>query len=318
MTLLQVGGFSLVLILCPLLGALPLAEWTVYAIAGKQATRSSISSDKGWLSSLINLSIEALTGIGAVFLARIFFSSGSPWELIALVGLVMGRYWSGRGGGIFAVLTGVACHDPISLGLISLIGGIGLVLVRASETKDKFIFLIVGLILSLRHSSDTEYIFAAIFLMVVLWWSSLRIPHNDALVKLLLSRSHLYSLDRAARSSWQDRGKDRAKFGRKAANLARLHRWGYPVPHGWLVFAGDDVENIARSLNPSAENPLFVRSSLIEEASVETVSKVGKSFYRRSIVNRQQLEAALVDCRSMSGCRYHSTTNTSRILGNCV
>jgi pyruvate, water dikinase len=284
MTLLQLGGCLLVSIVCPILGALPLMDWMLYAITGKHSIKATILVEQGWLARFLVLSIEAIVGIAAVLLVRIFFPSGYFWELVALIGIVMGRYWSGRGGGIIAVLAGVTLHDPTTIALIVLFASIGLAVFRTENARKKLIFVLLGLILSLRQIADAEYVFMAIALTGVLWWSDLKIPTKTAFFEFFSRKNRIFSLDRV---------EDETKIGRKAANLARLRRWGHAVADGWIVIAGDDLESITRYLQPSREHPLVVRSSIIGK-DLDLADK--KTFTRSSIFNSQQLETALIDC----------------------
>ncbi|HEY9596795.1 MAG TPA: glycerol-3-phosphate acyltransferase, partial [Cyanophyceae cyanobacterium] len=116
MTLMQVWGALLIFILCPLLGGLPLIAWITYAFTGRQLAKTgtgnvSVSAafyhGGRWVGILAVLS-EAAKGIVAVLLARYFFPLEPAWELIALIMLVMGRYWMGKGAGTTNVVWGFA------------------------------------------------------------------------------------------------------------------------------------------------------------------------------------------------------------------
>jgi pyruvate,water dikinase len=288
MTLQQLGGCLLLSIVCPILGALPLIDWIFYAITGKYSAKTAISSDKNRLRLFLILAIEFVLGITSVFLVRCFFSSGSFWELFALLGVAMGRYWSGRGGGIIAVLAGVVLHDWLAMVLIFLFGTVGLTVFSEKKARKKLILVLLGSILGLRQIANTEYVAMAIATAGVLWWSDLKIPRSDddVIFDFLASNSSIISLDRAI---------NREKFGQKATNLALLRHWGYNVADGWLVIAGDDLSSVARDLQPSTTNPLIVRSSIIgDDFELDSIGQ--KSFYRSSIIAPQQLEDALVDC----------------------
>ncbi len=284
MTLQQFGGCLLVSIVCPILGALPLMDWMFYAITGKHSAKVTALVDKGRLISFLTLSIEVFTGIAAVLLARFFFPFGSWWEIVALIGIVMGRYWSGKGGGIIAVLAGIALHDWATMAFIAMFTSIGLAVFRTENARKKLIFILLGLILSLRQIADGEYVLMAIALTGVLWWSDLKIPMKTAFFEFFSSQNRIISLDQV---------KNEGKIGRKAANLARLKRWGHRVAEGWIILPGDDLESITRYLQPSRKNPLVVLSSIIDR-DLDLAKK--KTFSRSSIFSPQQLENALIDC----------------------
>jgi pyruvate, water dikinase len=284
MTLQQLGGCLLLSIVCPLIGALPLADLMLYAVTGKASAKASILVDRGLSVRYLIIAIEVLTGIVAIALSRLFFPAESFWELFALLGIVMGRYWSGRGGGIIAVLVGVALHDWAAMALIIFIITIGLAIFRSEREGKKLVFVSLGSILSLQHAANTEYVAMAISLAGVLWWSDRKIPTQDPLFSIFFQNNKLLSLDRAT---------DRAKIGRKADNLARLKRWGHNVVDGWIVFAGDDLGVVARDLRPSIENPLIVRSSILDR---DLDISYRETFSRSSIIAPQQLENALIDC----------------------
>ena len=96
----QVWGALAIFILCPVLGGLPIIAWITYALTGRQIARlgtgnisvSAAFYHGGKLAGILAVLSEAFKGIAAVILARAFFPAGSPWELLALIALVMGRY----------------------------------------------------------------------------------------------------------------------------------------------------------------------------------------------------------------------------------
>ncbi|NES82892.1 MAG: glycerol-3-phosphate acyltransferase, partial [Moorea sp. SIO2B7] len=107
MTLNQVLGFLLIVTVCPILGGLPLIAWITYVLTRRnlaQVGTGNISVSAafyhgGNLVGVLAVLSEAGKGIAAVLLARHFFPSESAWELIALIMLVLGRYWIGKGAG---------------------------------------------------------------------------------------------------------------------------------------------------------------------------------------------------------------------------
>ena len=128
--MLQVWGVLAIFILCPLLGGLPLIAWITSALTGRNLAKlgtgnisvSAAFYHGGKLAGILAVLSEAFKGIAAVLLARQFFPEGSAWELIALIALVMGRYWVGKGAGTTNVVWGYAIHDVRVAGLVFLIG----------------------------------------------------------------------------------------------------------------------------------------------------------------------------------------------------
>jgi len=105
MSLMQVWGVFLILVLGPVLGALPLIEWIVRGLTGKRLSKlgtgnvsvSAAFYHGGRTAGILAVLSEAGKGLAAVMLTRQFFPAGSQWEVVALRALVMGRYWGGRG-----------------------------------------------------------------------------------------------------------------------------------------------------------------------------------------------------------------------------
>ena len=132
MTLSHVWGSLIILIGCPLLGGIPLIEWITYGITGRQLSKlgtgnisvSAAFYHGGKLVGILAVLSEAAKGIIAVLLARHFFPLDSVWEIIALIALVIGRYWMGKGAGTTNVVWGVLVHDAVAFALVFLIGGI--------------------------------------------------------------------------------------------------------------------------------------------------------------------------------------------------
>jgi hypothetical protein len=53
----------------------------------------------GRVAGILSVLMEAAKGIGVVLLARYYFPNDPVWEIIALIALVMGRYWFASGSG---------------------------------------------------------------------------------------------------------------------------------------------------------------------------------------------------------------------------
>lgn len=85
------------------------------------------------------------------------------------------------------------------------------------------------------------------------------------------------------------------EVGQKAANLSYLKRLGFNIPDGWVLLSPNETEKAITSLQPSSENHLIVRSSVIGEDS-ENASAAGQYVSIADIVNKNQLKEAIFDC----------------------
>jgi glycerol-3-phosphate acyltransferase PlsY len=138
MSLTQVGGLALIFILCPILGGLPLIRWIAIAFTGKNLAQlgtgnlsvSAAFYHGGQTVGILAVLSEAFKGVAAVLLARYFFPNDPTWEIVALMALVMGRYWMGKGAGTTNVVWGFVVHDWIGAGLIFLISGVTFTVLR--------------------------------------------------------------------------------------------------------------------------------------------------------------------------------------------
>ncbi len=306
--MLQVWGVLAIFILCPLLGGLPLIGWITYALTRRQLTRlgtgnisvSAAFYHGGTLVGILAVLSEAFKGIAAVLLARVFFPTGSAWELIALIALIMGRYWMGKGAGTTNVVWGYVVHDWRVAGLVFLIGGIGFTILRERELGRIGVLILFPLITALLHPQDSARIGAAIALAVLIGWIYRKIPDDlDLPAETGQAESQkvfrFFSGDRAIVSL--DAQLDASKVGQKAATLSQLKQCGYPVPMGWVLPPGDDAESLINFLQPSSEAPLVVRSSAVGEDS-EQASAAGQYETVLNVTNREQLRQAIARCQA--------------------
>ncbi|MEG3439651.1 glycerol-3-phosphate acyltransferase [Pannus brasiliensis CCIBt3594] len=304
----EIWGALVVFLLCPLLGGLPAIDWISLALTGRRLSRvgtgnvgvSAAFYHGGRLVGILAVISEASKGILAVLLTRLFFPAGSAWELLALIALVMGRYWIGKGAGTTNVLWGLLVHDPIAVFLSCLIGGVSFTIFR-EKTTGRFVGLfLLALILALRHANDSGYILVAIALASLLGGISARVaddldlseenvnPESRKMFRFFRGDRALLSLDNTL---------DPLKVGQKAATLSYLKRSGYCVPDGWILPAGDDSKPLIDFLRPSPNNPLVARSSAIGEDS-ETASAAGQYTTILDITDSQALESAILTCQT--------------------
>lgn len=306
MTLTQVWGSLLIFIVCPIVGGLPLIDWMTYGITRKRLKNlgtgnvsvSAAFYHGGRLVGILAVVSEALKGITVVLLARAFFPDNAEWEIIALIALVFGRYWMGKGAGTTNVVWGYAVHDPISALLVFLIGGIGFTILRERTQGRVGILILFPLVTALRHPQDSALIVMTIALAGLLGWVYKKLPddldlRSEAAQKNSQSMFRFFRGDRALISL--DQPLSPQKAGEKAATLSYLKRSGYPVPEGWVLFPGDDPAPLIEFLQPSEAEPLVVRSSAIGEDS-ESASAAGQYQTILGITRRDELLPAIARC----------------------
>ncbi|NJN57038.1 MAG: pyruvate phosphate dikinase PEP/pyruvate-binding protein [Leptolyngbyaceae cyanobacterium SL_5_9] len=307
MTLTQVWGSLLIFLVCPLVGGLPLISWITRALTGRQLSRigtgnvsvSAAFYHGGRLVGILAVLSEALKGIAAVLLARQFFPTDPVWELMALIALVMGRYWISNGAGTTNVVWGYIAFDWVGAGLIFLLSAITFTILRERKQGRTAVLILLPLVTALRHPHSGEVVGAAVTLSLLLAWIYQKIP-DDLNLSTSAVRGDSQSVfqffqgDRAILSL--DRNLNADKVGHKAATLAQLRRWGYPVPMGWVLPPGDDPAPLLELLQPSAEQPLVVRSSAIGEDS-DTASAAGQYESILRVTSQPLLEQAIAQCQ---------------------
>lgn len=315
MTLIQVFGAVLIFVICPLVGGLPLVGWLTAAIAGRDLKHlgtgnisvSAAFYHGGKVAGILAVLSEALKGIAVVLLARQFFPVEPEWEIVALIALVMGRYWMGKGAGTTNVVWGYSIHDPIAALFVLLIGGVGFTLLRDRQQGKFSILVLFPVVTLLRQGDRGALIGATLCLAALLAWIYTKMPDD-----LDLSDQQSQGSTRAAfrfaqgrspgRDPFRYRGLrtldqplDARKFGQKAATLAALKQAGYPVPPGWVLAPGDDLALLIECVNPSPEYPVVVRSSAVGEDS-ETASAAGQYESILQVTHRGALETAIAQC----------------------
>ncbi|HEY9625677.1 MAG TPA: glycerol-3-phosphate acyltransferase [Coleofasciculaceae cyanobacterium] len=306
MTLSPVLGAFLILIVCPILGGLPLIAWITQALAQRQLTQlgtgnisvSAAFYHGGQTAGILAVLSEALKGIAAVLLARYCFPNSPVWELIALMALVIGRYAWGKGAGTTNVVWGFVLHDWVTASWVFLLGGVGFTLLRERQWGRIGVLVLLPMVVAVLHPGQGDRIFATMLLSLLMAAIYQRIPDDLDLSSDTASSDsrkmfQFFRGDRALLSL--DKPLDAAKVGNKAANLSQLRRWGYPVPIGWVIPPGDDPAPLIEMLHPSPEIPLVVRSSAIGEDS-ETASAAGQYDSILYVTSQEALEQAILRC----------------------
>ncbi|MEP0946213.1 glycerol-3-phosphate acyltransferase [Leptolyngbya subtilissima] len=303
MTLTQVWGAFLIFVLSPIAGGLPLTGWSTRLISGKRLRRvgtgnvgvSAAFYHGGKVAGIVAVLLEAAKGIGVVLLARHYFPADPVWELIALIGLVMGRYWFAKGAGTTNVVWGVAAYDWPTALLTFILSGLGFTVFRERRQGRLLSLVLLPLITALRHS-DGELVLAMSCLSGLIAWIYQKLPDDLDLPDdegRLESRTmfRFFRGDRALVAL--DRALDPTKFGHKAATLGQLTAWGYPVPRGYVLPAGDDPTALLAIAEPSPTQPLAVRSSAQDE-DTGTASAAGVYESFLNITDQEALAAAIV------------------------
>ena len=306
MTLTQVLGSLLIFIVCPLLGGLPLISWITYALTRqhlrqlgtKNVSVSAAFYHGGTIVGVLAVLSEAFKGIAAVLLAMYFFPDQPEWHIIALLALVYGRYWIGKGAGTTNAVWGYTIHDPLAGFLVFLFSGIAFTILREKQQGRLASLILLPLITALLHPTASALIVMTIALSFMLGWIYQHIPDDLELAvdQVQGSSRSMFKFFRGDRvAATLDQSLQPQKVGAKAATLAELKRAGYPVPPGWILAAGDDPAALIEFLRPSAEAPLVVRSSAIGEDG-ETASAAGQYETVLNITRQDELLDAVMRC----------------------
>jgi phosphohistidine swiveling domain-containing protein/glycerol-3-phosphate acyltransferase PlsY len=306
--MLELWGIVIVFVVCPLLGALPVIAWLTQAMTGRQLAQigtgnigvSAAFYHGGTLAGILAVFSEALKGIAAVLLTRAFFGGESAWELIALMTLVVGRYSAGRGAGTTNVVWGFTVHDPLAAVFVFLLAGASFTILRSRKLAKFGILILFPLIVALLHAEQPARIIAAVALAGLLAWIYKKIPddlnlpieeaqpESQAAFKFLRGSQNILTLDDEL---------DAGFVGQKAAKLAEIKRWGYPVPKGWIIGPYEDPERLIEILQPSELMPFVVRSSAIGE-DTEQASAAGQYETVLNVTSKQGLRDAIAQCQA--------------------
>jgi pyruvate,water dikinase len=301
-------GVLVILIVCPLLGGLPLIAWITYALKQRQLANigtgnisvSAAFYHGGKLVGILAVLSEALKGIAAVFLSRVFFPEGSAWELVALIALVIGRYWVGRGAGTTNVVWGFVVHDPLVSGFTFFLALISFTILRSRQAVKYGVLILLPVFVTVLHIGDIPRMLAVTVLAGLLGWIYTKIPddmnlstqeaqtESQPMLEFLRGDRTVLSLDDEL---------DAAIVGEKAATLSQIKRWGYSVPKGWVLAPNDDPQQLINIIQPSELSPIVVRSSAIGEDS-EQASAAGQYETVLNVTNQQGLREAIAQVQA--------------------
>ncbi len=306
--MLELWGALVILIFCPLLGGFPLISWITYTLKGRRLTQMgtgniSVSAafyHGGKLAGILAVLSEALKGIVAVLIARAFFGEGSTWELIALICLVWGRYWLGKGAGTTNVAWGFLIHDPLVAAFICFLAAISFTVLRSRQIVKYGVLVLFPLFEALLHADDFLRIVVAMTLAGLLGWiytqipDDLNLPYQEAeaesqgMLEFLRGNQTIVSLDDEL---------DAAIFGQKATTLSDIKRLGYSVPKGWVITSVDNPQALSDFFQPSELSPLVVRSSAVGEDS-EQASAAGQYETVLNVTTQQGLQTAIAQVQA--------------------
>ncbi|MBD0269438.1 MAG: glycerol-3-phosphate acyltransferase, partial [Cyanobacteria bacterium Co-bin8] len=305
MSLLQVWGALVIFGLCPLLGGLPLTGWITRLVSGRNLANvgtgnvgvSAAFYHGGKLAGVLAVLAEAFKGIAAVLLARYFFPTDPVWEVVALIALVLGRYWIAKGAGTTNVTWGFLVHDWRVMLLTLGISAIGFTIFRERRQGRLLVLILLPLLTAVIHSSG-ERVLAVACLSGLIAWIYQKLPDDLDLSadKGRLESQTMFRFFRGDRALLSlDQPLSAAKVGGKAATLARLRAWGYPVPLGYVLPAGDDPKPLIEITKPSAAQPVVVRSSAMDE-DTELASAAGLYTSITNVTSQPALEVAIQRC----------------------
>lgn len=301
-------GIVIILIVCPLLGAVPLISWITYALSGKELAKVGTGNISvaaafyhgGKLAGSICVVSEALKGVAVVTIGQYCFPSQPVWEIIALIALVIGRYVATKGAGTTNVSWGVLAHDPLVVAFVSLLAAIGFLITRSKETIKLGVLVIFPLFVGIIHSQDVPRIIAALTLSGLIYWIYSQIPDDMNLPVEEAdpeSQPMMQYISNEERIITLDDDLDGEVVGAKSATLSQIKRWGYAVPKGWVLAPDDDPTPLIDFLQPSPLSPLVVRSSAIGEDS-QQASAAGQYETILNVISKVGLQQAIAQVQA--------------------
>jgi phosphoenolpyruvate synthase/pyruvate phosphate dikinase/glycerol-3-phosphate acyltransferase PlsY len=302
--MLELWGLLVIFFICPLLGALPIIAWVTQIVSKKQLAHigtgnisvSAAFYHGGTLAGMLAVLSEAFKGIAAVLLTRAVFPDGSAWELLALITLVLGRYWIGKGAGTTNVVWGFIVHDPLAALFVLLLAGVSFTIIRSRQAAQYGVLLLFPIIVTVLHAEDGFRIVAAVMLALLLGWiySQIKDDMNLPVAQASPDSQAAMYFFRGANDYilTLDDELDTTFVGNKAARLSEIKRWGYPVPKGWILLPYENPQAIIDFLQPSELSPLVVRSSAVGE-DTENASAAGQYESILNVTTKHSLQTAI-------------------------
>lgn len=305
LTLTQVWGALLIFGICPLVGALPLNQWVTDAVArelssprppGKIGVPAAFDVG-GTAAGVLALVLEAAKGIGAVLLARHYFPTDAAWEIVALIALVMGRYWAAKAVGTTGVLGGAIAHNPVAAGLTLLISFLGFTIFRERQQGRLLVLVLFPIITALSQADGMQVLLTACLCGLMAWIyqqepEDLSVPNPAS----RLESRRLFGFFRSDRALLSlEKPLDAAAVGSKAARLSQLMAWGYPIPTGYVLPAGDDPAMLLAITQPSVTSPVVVRPSIVGDMPALS-SSAGQYAGSADLTSQEALYAAMNQC----------------------
>ncbi|MDB9473412.1 glycerol-3-phosphate acyltransferase [Dolichospermum circinale] len=302
-------GILIILIVCPLLGTIPLISWITYAVSRKWLANVGTGNISvaaafyhgGKLAGILSVVSEATKGIFAVTIAHYFFPSQPVWEILALIGLVVGRYVTTKGAGTTNVFWGLLVHDLSVTVLVGLLAAIGFLITRSQETIKLGVLVMFPLFVGILHSEELSRIIAAFALSGLIYWIYSQIPDDLDLPVKGASPQSLEMMQYLSNNQDSiitlEEELDGEVVGAKAATLSQIKRWGYSVPKGWVLAPDDDPTNLINFLQPSQLSPLVVRSSAIGEDS-QQASAAGQYETILNVTSKEELRQAITQVQA--------------------
>ena len=308
---LSAGTALLLCVIAFAVGSLPIIDWLVRGLTQQRLAElgtgnlsvSAAFYHGGTKLGLLAVASEAAKGIGVVLLARSLFADSAPWELIALIALVLGRYTLGGSAGTTNVVWGYITHDWVIALATWVLSGLGFAIVRRRQPARLGVLVLLPLLEAWRRPESPATIVAATGLSLLIAAIYQRLPDDLALAPsqpqsdtrpmfhFLRGQDVIGSLNDKPQA---------AQMGNKAATLAQLKRWGYAVPGGWILPQGSSGPALVthlESVEPDPwQQPWIVRSSAVDEDG-EVVSGAGQYESIADVGSAADLTQAIDQCR---------------------
>ncbi|PSB39987.1 PEP-utilizing protein, partial [filamentous cyanobacterium Phorm 6] len=269
-------SIALLLVASFALGALPLTQWMVQALFGKDLRVlgtgnvgvSAAFIHGGKVAGIVAVLAEIARGIVPVLAARFWFPDQRAIALTVLIPLVAGRYAIARGGGVTNAVWGIFAFSPpvaITSGISGLLvwglAGIG---DRARLFATRCGCLCTPIWIWVWRQNAAEFL-AATGLAFLLFTISLRQGDDMALSK----SQKLLSLDDSL---------DAKVCGDKAAKLSQLKRAGFNVPSGWILPSlkeeGRGKKEEGRGKKEENADRLFSNNSVIQNIKAKISNRI--------------------------------------------